>query len=104
MKGKNLTGGYCSSLDATCSVNAAGTACIVMKDTCGEYTTSLTDCKWSKNEKDCLNISSTCKAVSTLKCSEISGTTDAECRTLKSSCIFGSAGKCKPNCSSLTEP
>lgn len=90
-------------MDATCSVNAAGTACIIAKDTCGDYT-EAPSCKWSKNEGDCFYTGGACKAVSTLKCSELSGLTDAECRTLKSSCIFGASGKCKPDCAGRPNP
>ncbi|CAK82766.1 unnamed protein product (macronuclear) [Paramecium tetraurelia] len=102
VKGAKLTGGYCNSLDATCSANQAGTACLTAQDNCSLYTKSA-DCKWAKTDGDCY-YSGTCKPVSTLKCSELAGTTDAECKTLKSSCIFGINGKCKPNCASLADP
>ncbi|CAD8200812.1 unnamed protein product [Paramecium pentaurelia] len=102
IKGAKLTGKYCNNAKATCSVNAAGNSCITGQENCSGQTQA--NCKWSLVEGDCYFINSACKAVSTLKCSELSGSTDAECRTLKSSCIFGASGKCKPNCASLTEP
>jgi hypothetical protein len=101
-----LTAQYCQYYNSNCSVNAAGTACLVIKANCSGYAAS-TDCKWASTDKDCFWsswISGSCIKLTEVKCNDYAGTSAAICQGLRSSCTWTSGTNCKANCANATGP
>ncbi|CAD8210128.1 unnamed protein product [Paramecium octaurelia] len=90
----------CIGFINTCSVNAAKTACITIKDTCTEYTT--TECGYAKNEGECV-VSGTACVQKNCDSAASTVTTLAGCQAVSTNCALRVGGcQFRNNCASYT--